>query len=402
MGTVVQVPETVAMMRQESSSFNEEQNQRSKSQTSKTKSVWDYVRSKSSSQSGSDGLHRARVFKQAIPQSKMVPKDSRVKKKESRLSKAEQEKVDIVKKQKLWRAFRRNMNAERQRAIQNERRQVQENDAVLQLLEQENEMTRNSVVSSEPFVIVDSCKEQSQYEVVLPGMLTSSDRACSVDGQSIDSGFWDFLNIFNGTPWKGDSDTASTSDVTSLASETTMESERSWQTWNSTETTKVNNCEDTRELIMRHFGGENDSPWLAAKRGDLIALELRWKNRHDWTLEDEHGNTPLYYACRYGGAQNLRAVFFLLQQWPKSKHIPEYLMHRCKADAANPHVQELLLNPSQAEWLIHDFEVNCYQEERYADEEDDDEDGVGVDLMSRLFRENLYGIYEADNEEEED
>lgn len=280
-------------------------------------------------------------------------------------------------------------------AIQMERDQQIEKEEKLK--EKESDQLVASLVS------IDPNGEHARYEMLLPKMFELSD--CGDKEKQpwsvVPGGFWEFWNMLSGqstarTHREDEGDTVSTSDETSLASEfsTSSRSQASWYSWQSAETEQVSNRGGTRDLLMKHFGGENDSPWLAAKRGDLNALENRWKHRHDWTLEDEHGNTPLYYACRYGGAKNLRLVLFLLQQWPSTQHIPPMLLHRCKQDAANIYVQELLINPCHAEMIIKDFENNSIQDNLL----DNDEETVDHHADGN----KLYDIFEDDEEDKED
>jgi hypothetical protein len=97
---------------------------------------------------------------------------------------------------------------------------------------------------------------------------------------------------------------------------------------------------------------DDDDPWTAARRGDLEAL-WRWTH-HDWTREDDFGNTPLYYACHSGAARNLRVVSFLLEQWPNptDSSIPLPILDRCKKNAINPYVVRLLEQPENADTIL--------------------------------------------------
>lgn len=316
---------------------------------------------------------------------------------------------EIDQKRRLWRVYRRKLHREQQTAVLDERRRLTKADAAIQAAEQEEEFRRVIGGDAEALFVVDVQEEERpMYELVLPRVfmkrtyenldgdddsVTKSEKGGHGGWNMIEGGFWELLNMITGKSCKDDmdADTASTSDETSMASEQTMESEASWQSWNSIETEKMDNCGRNRELIMKHFGGENDSPWLAAKRGDLNALEFRWKNRHDWTLEDEFGNVPLYYACKYG--KNLRVVLFLLLQWPSTQHIPPSLISRCKDDAANIYVQEILTNPCHAEWIIFDYEENFPQGEN---------DGVEHELLEdhAAGEAQLYDIYEGEEDEE--
>lgn len=318
-------------------------------------------------------------------------------------------KSDLEHKKSLWRVFRRRMNEERKMAIEMERKQQQqqiEKEANIMLKkskeEKLNDKESDQLVAS--LASIDPHGEHARYEVLLPKMFHLND--CGDKEKqpwSVPGGFLEFWNMLSGQSSRlhahageDEGDTVSTSDETSLASDftTSSESQASWYSWQSAETEQVSNRGGTRELLLKHFGGENDSPWLAAKRGDLNALENRWKHRHDWTLEDEHGNTPLYYACRYGGAKNLRVILFLLQQWPSTQHIPPMLLHRCKQDAANIYVQELLINPCHAEMIINDFE-KCSIQEKLLDNDQDAEEEYAKGNK-------LYDIFEDDDDDEED
>lgn len=278
---------------------------------------------------------------------------------------------DISRLRQLWRRFRRRMKQERKDAIE----QQEAVDQTLQAEEQRKEWGGNTLID-EPLLLVDSQAENSRYELVLTKNLSSEEEELHIDG-----GFWEFLHLYKKP--KDDADTASTSDNTSLADDFSLHSAtsmRSYQSWQSHETVRVKNFSGTLALLREHFEGMDD-PWLAAQRGDIDALERRWRYRHDWTLEDEHGNTPLYYACQSGGAHDLRVVLFLLQEWPSTQHIPESLMKRCIEDAANHYVAALLNDPSQAELIIENFEEVSSEETR--------EDAV--DHIERRFG-YLYGI----------
>lgn len=376
----VQVPNTIAMMRQEMSSLKEHFQSRPTTTRSKSKLP---AGQQQVQQQGKNNLLMIR--KHLTPSGVEI---SMVKENEAAaIREWQKEQTDLNRKKRLWRSFRQRMRLERREALQSER------DAQLSFLEQKKEWTGE--------LEGGMCR----YEVELPRTFMSSRSSTSSsrdDNSSMGGGgFWDFMNIFHGGSRSGNKShgsTASTSEVTSLASDYTTESESSRYTWQSTQTAKMGNCSGTRDMLVQHFGGEHDNPWLAAKRGDLAALEGRWKNRNDWTLEDEHGNPPLYYACSYGGARNIRVVFFCLQQWPKTQHIPEALLARCKADAANIRVQEILINPSQAEWIIHDYEENC-SHNACNDLEDDDESEDYANRMRHQYYSRgplLHGIREED------
>jgi hypothetical protein len=339
-------------------------------------------------------------------------------------------KSDLEHKKSLWRVFRRRMNEERRLAVQMEQQKQQQQQLQLEQETKNIMFIKNNYSSSSSsskveetrlpsdqkesdqllgsLVSIDPHGEYAKYEMVLPKMFELTVSDCGdkeKQSWSVPGGFWEFWNMLSGqssssrnaAPNDDAGDTVSTSDETSLASDftTSSESQASWYSWQSAETQQVSNRGGTRDLLLKHFGGENDSPWLAAKRGDLNALENRWKHRHDWTLEDEHGNTPLYYACRYGGASNLRVVFFLLQQWPSTQHIPPMLLHRCRQDAANMYVQELLLHPCHAEMIIQDFEQHHIPDKQHNDE--DSEQGSRNNNTNRL-----YDIFEDDDDDDDE
>lgn len=285
------------------------------------------------------------------------------------------EELEVNRKRKLWRAFRRRMHKESKAAIAYELQM--RNDSLIQHIEQEDEVRDRVMRQISSFVVVD-CELESDmptFEMVLPPSFKAfrddenrqSDTHTTKEKTNvwtIDKRMWDLLNIFGGRSWTSNSaerlkDDASchqtvetVEDTYSLSSSRSMDSCLSWRSWNSVVTEKVCNAANH----SKPFELENDDPWAAAKRGDLETLENRWKNRHDWTLENEEGDTPLYLACRYGGARNPRVVLFLLQQWPQYIHIPESLLRKCIHDSANIHVEEILIHPSHAEMIILDFE----------------------------------------------
>jgi hypothetical protein len=421
-GSPVKVPNTVAMMRQEN--FVSAANRK---RSNKKSGGWGHHGTSHKQQPGSSSSSSNRSVASSKQNNNVNKGPSKKKSPPPPPSTAKANKnvlksvleyssyAEIDKKRRLWRTHRQKVKRDQQEAILDEKMRLKESDATLQMTEQNKEYQRfmaHQASSSKPVLVVDSLEEGSRYEMVLPRLFNAnndpdsppeddfkSNPSKNSSGWNIDGGMWELLDMVTGKFWKNeenaddDSDTASTSDETSMASiasEQTMESTISWQSWNSTETAKVGHCAGTRDIIMQHFGGANDSPWLAAKRGDLNALEFRWKHRHDWTLEDEFGNVPLYYACKYG--KNLRLVFFLLQQWPSTQHIPADLLYRCKEDASNIYVQEMLTNPCHAEWIIHDFEANFPQGEN---DEADEEDFLDDDVNG----ERLYDIYEGEEEE---
>jgi hypothetical protein len=282
---------------------------------------------------------------------------------------------DIDHMRHLWRAHRKKMFEERQTAIADEERISSEcHDALVKGAEEQNEELRLSMVLGDSLFEGGQDDEPSTYEVILPpGFKSSSTKKTSLENPleteqlpcTSHGSFWDMFNIFFLRPGnqnqKGPPDDAAqtvvTSDETTCFSRTrSMESEVSWQSWNSVLTEKACNAAAKREYLARRFGGDNDDPWLAAKRGDLETLVRRWKNRHDWTLQNEDGDVPLYLACRYGGAKDPRVVLFLLQQWPSSQHIPPALIGKCIEDAVNVHVEEIMLHPNQAELIIRDYQ----------------------------------------------
>ena len=57
----------------------------------------------------------------------------------------------------------------------------------------------------------------------------------------------------------------------------------------------------------------HDDPWQAARRGDLGALKgFQIRGEVNWKAKDKFGNTPLFYACNSGVAENVMVVPFLL------------------------------------------------------------------------------------------
>ena len=287
--------------------------------------------------------------------------------------------ADIELARRLWRAFRRKMRQEQQEAIEEEKRNKSYgggSDAVIREIEQENEEWALVMAQREPMIVVDCGDEPSMYELILPLGFKSTKEKGFEDHTVVEKernvftsygGLLDMFNLFTGKTNDGNNKkglvddatavTAVTSDETlSLSRSLSIESHVSWESWNSALTEKAGNVVAAREFIVHLHGGELDTPWHAAKRGDLDALVNRWKNRHDWTLQNEDGDEPLYLACRYGGARNPRVVLFLLQQWPSTEHIPKLLMARCIADSVTVHVEKILMHPNLAEMIIRDFE----------------------------------------------
>ena len=84
----------------------------------------------------------------------------------------------------------------------------------------------------------------------------------------------------------------------------------------------------------------DDDPWAAAKRGDLQALQSF--TGIDWTKTDDFESTPLYYACHSGAATDIMVVKYLLDEWPGP--IPLEVLSRCKKNAINSSVQQLLVD----------------------------------------------------------
>lgn len=286
---------------------------------------------------------------------------------------------ELNRMRRLWKRFRRRMKAETEEAIENQQRE----DSALQLTLQTHELE-----SAEPLLFVDCCLQEN--EEFQPSNPATNDKEIIVlnnDKYSLHphnssqrknksknhskasvkkeetNGFWQFFQMHKRNKKLSqkaaqqqhiDTDTVSTME-TACTDDYSLQSHSSMQSWQSVVTEKRTNRRYHREILLNHYGAADD-PWSAAHRGDLDALETRWKHRHDWTLEDEEGNTPLYYACQSGGAKNLRVVLFLLQQWPADRHIPGSLLNRCRLDAANGFILELLNNPSQAEWIIQEAE----------------------------------------------
>ena len=298
--------------------------------------------------------------------------------------------AEIERARRLWRAFRRRMRQEQQEAIKEEEQLQQQQErtkeyqgceAVLRDIEEENEEWALVMAQREPLIVVDCGDEPSMFEMILPRGFQSMTGKGYGDHPVVEQkersvftsygGLVDMFNLF--TTGKTTSDvnnkkkvlddatavTAVTSDESlslSLSRSLSIESHLSWESWNSALTEKAGNVVEAREFLVHLHGGEKDTPWQAAKRGDLDALVNRWKNRHDWTLQNEDGDEPLYLACRYGGARNPRVVLFLLQQWPSTVHIPKLLLARCIADSATVHVEKILMHPHLAEMIIRDFD----------------------------------------------
>eukprot|EP00934_Nitzschia_sp_Nitz4_P007155 Nitzschia sp. Nitz4//scaffold144_size56818//1877//2980//NITZ4_006526-RA/size56818-processed-gene-0.75-mRNA-1//-1//CDS//3329536483//7145//frame0 len=301
----------------------------------------------------------------------------------ARVESRESESV-MMRKRQLWRGFRRRMRMEQQEAVARRNEDIRRMDSSIQKAEQRREL-RNAM-KAEPWRWSDPCESGFGHELVLTEDLTKGYGPGYGSGSSTSSSgsFWNLFNHFVGK--NEDTDTTSTADSSGMDDDASLASYASWQSWQSGSTARVNNCgRQHREMLLDHYGG-GDDPWSAARRGDLQALEQRWKNRHDWTLEDRNGNTPLYYACQSGGARDLRVVLFLLKQWPSTQHIPEPIMESCQMDAANEFVAELLRFPDQAERIIQDFEEN---------EEDFGNDHVLDFIEENFLRSGLYGISET-------
>lgn len=101
-------------------------------------------------------------------------------------------------------------------------------------------------------------------------------------------------------------------------------------------------------LFLSYKVHYDDDPWIAAKRGDLEALKA-FRNRIDWTEEDDFECTPLYYACHSGAARDVMVVKYLIDMWPGK--IPSEILSRCKKNAINLSVIKLLENPNDANAL---------------------------------------------------
>lgn len=101
-----------------------------------------------------------------------------------------------------------------------------------------------------------------------------------------------------------------------------------------------------------------DSPWLAAKRGDLMALQ-RFESigQVDWMEKDKRGCPPLYYACRSGAANDMEAVRFLLQIWP-TLDIPADVAERCKKNALDMTVVRLLESADNPDMDVRQIELD--------------------------------------------
>jgi hypothetical protein len=106
---------------------------------------------------------------------------------------------------------------------------------------------------------------------------------------------------------------------------------------------------DTREKIHETDTTLDDDPWCAAKRGDVDAIQ-KWTidKAHDWSQKDAFGNTALFYACHSGAAIDITIVKQLLDQWPVDQ-IPADVLDRCKLNAINTSVIQMLKNPADAE-----------------------------------------------------
>jgi hypothetical protein len=134
-----------------------------------------------------------------------------------------------------------------------------------------------------------------------------------------------------------------------------------------------------------------DDPWLAAKRGDIDAIQ-QWitdKKDWDWSQVDDFGNTALFYACHSGAAMNIAIVKVLLDRWPVNQ-IPEDVMDRCKLNAINRSVVKMLENPDLADDIIvaalSDLVLN---------EDGDDEETL------HLRKWLLYDLEEGEEEDDE-
>jgi hypothetical protein len=153
--------------------------------------------------------------------------------------------------------------------------------------------------------------------------------------------------------------------------------------------------EHSEEATTTHKCQHADDPWSAAKRGDVNALQ-KWTSddNHDWSQKDEFGNTALFYACHSGASINISIVKEILDQWPVDQ-IPPDVLDRCKLNAINSSVVNMLKHPAEAEKIV--FAV-LSDAERCRDEpilKDDDE---SLHLSKWL----LYDVEEGDEEEEEE
>lgn len=104
--------------------------------------------------------------------------------------------------------------------------------------------------------------------------------------------------------------------------------------------------EDCTELVLVESDvlSTYDTPWAAAKRGDVRALQEFDDAGVDWAEEDWFASPPLYYACHSGAAaseRGLEAVLFLMDHWP-AKELPTSLYIRCMTNAINNDVIALL------------------------------------------------------------
>ena len=128
-----------------------------------------------------------------------------------------------------------------------------------------------------------------------------------------------------------DSDNDDDDDVQSLTS--------IWESLKSLSKAFSNDSHEQRE-------DEKDDPWTAAKRGDIESLKIMEElGEVDWTKEDSHGNTPLYYACTAGGSVDISVVAFLLDVTP---YTGSAIIHKCRRDAVNRNVQLLLNGDEEA------------------------------------------------------
>ena len=84
----------------------------------------------------------------------------------------------------------------------------------------------------------------------------------------------------------------------------------------------------------------NDTPWRAAKRGDLNALKQFHANGNvDWMAKDEFDNIPLYYACHTGALVDIMVVPFLL--WVTSLQ-DQQILEKCMRNAVNRQVRSIV------------------------------------------------------------
>ncbi len=85
---------------------------------------------------------------------------------------------------------------------------------------------------------------------------------------------------------------------------------------------------------------KNDTPWRAAKRGDLTALkQFQTSGKVNWMDKDEFDNIPLYYACQSGAIADVMVVPFLLWVTPVQD---QQILEKCRKNAINKQVRSIL------------------------------------------------------------